>query len=87
MNLTPIKANMTEIKLSGGLRVLFSYKTPVACVWTNGTKEVFYKTSKFWSRTTSQHIKQWIVIADGWLDRTVEEKPQEYFDNLINEVK
>jgi len=86
MNLTPIKANMTELELSGGLTILFSYRTPVACRWTNGISQTIYKTEKKWSKTTSRHINQWIVCCDDWTDRTIETKPQEYFDNLANSV-
>ena len=76
MQLNPIKANMTELELNGST-VLFSYKTPVAVI-THGNA---YRTSKKWSVTTSRHINQWLreIVA--------EEKPQEYFDNLIAGVK
>jgi hypothetical protein len=86
MNLRVIKANMTEVKLAGGLTVLFSYNTPVACAWSNGINQVIYKTEKKWSKTTSRHINQWIVMSDEWTDRKIETKPQEYFDNLNQEV-
>jgi hypothetical protein len=86
MNLTPIKANMTEVTMSGGLTVLFSYKTPVAVVWTNGMgSRMLIKTEKKWSATTTRHINQW---AKSWtLSEPIKTKPQEYFDNLISEVK
>jgi hypothetical protein len=87
MNLNPIASNMTEVQMSGGLTVLFSYKTPVACRWTNGMEQVVYKTSKKWSATTSRHIGKWIILQDDWTPRTISEKPQEYFDNLLSEVK
>lgn len=85
MNLIPIKANMNEVKL-GSLTMLFSYKTPVACVWTNGNgSRVLFKTEKFWSKTTSRHINEWVK---GWiLSEPVQEMPQEYFDTLIAEAK
>ncbi len=84
MTLTPIKANMTELQLEGGLTVLFSYKTPVACRWTNGKEaNYYYKTSRYWSNTTSRHINKWI----GETTMLRGEKPQEYFDNLIAGVK
>lgn len=79
MNLNPIKANMTELKLSDGTRVLFSYKTPVACITPED--DTAYKTEKFWSVTTSRHINFWVSQFDS-----VDVKPQEYFDNLIKEV-
>lgn len=83
MNLKPIASNMTELTLKGGLVVLFSYQTPVACHWTNGLNQVFYKTEKFWSRTTSRHINKWLIQTDNWTDRKIEEKPQKYFDELV----
>lgn len=88
MNLTPIKANMTEVHLNDKVTVLFSYKTPVAA-WISG--EGYLRTDKKWSRTTTRHINQW--LADSYLDKkgvndgSAKFKPQEYFDNLANEVK
>jgi hypothetical protein len=81
MNLTPIKANMTELEINGSL-ILFSYKTPVAVLHLDGN---VFKTSKFWSRTTSRHINQWLVNFD--MEKKPTEKPQEYFDTLLSEVK
>lgn len=81
MNLTPIKANMTEIKI-GKLVVLFSYKTPVACVYyTTEHGLEYFQTEKKWSRTTSRHINTWLN-GNG-----AKYKPQEFFDNLLAEVK
>ena len=82
MNLNPIRANMTELELDGGTRVLFSYETPVA-VFLVGTGII--KTTKKWSRTTSRHISQWAKEYSAYV--TVSEKPQEYFDNLVAGVK
>jgi hypothetical protein len=80
MNLRPIKQNMTELNLGNGTRVLFSYKTPVACI--TAEDDTAYKTDKFWSATTSRHINVWVSQFD-----IVDIKPQEYFDNLIQGVK
>jgi hypothetical protein len=86
MNLIPIRANMTEIEINGSLTVLFSYKTPVACVWTNGKgSRVMFRTEKKWSNTTGRHVSQW---AKGWtLSEPIQLQPQEYFDKLASEVK
>ena len=73
MRLNNIASNMTEITLANGTQILFSYKTPVAS-WENGQ---FYKTEKFWSKTTSRHINKW---ADCPVS-----KPQAYFDTLTQE--
>jgi len=82
MNLNPIKANMTELEVNG-MTILFSYKTPVAvCIMNNeGRHLVNYRTSYKWSNTTTRHINQWLGEA------VATEKPQEFFDNLISEVK
>lgn len=46
------KGNKREVVYSNGIRILFSYNTPVA-----GEDEYgFFKTEKNWSRTTSKHI-------------------------------
>ena len=78
MNLTPIASNMTELELKDGVRVLFSYKTPVAMIDMNTEK--VYVTEKYWSPTTSRHINKW---CGG---NSMIKKPQEYFDNLIKAV-
>ncbi len=74
MRLQPIASNMTQVDLNNGYQVLFSYKTPVACLSDNG----YYRTSKFWSVTTSRHINKWL---DGVLAK---EQPQEFFDSLTS---
>lgn len=81
MKLNPIKANMTELDLSGAL-ILFSYKTPVAMMKIDGG---VYRTSRFWSATTSRHINKW--LSDFDMDKKAQEKPQEFFDNLVAAVK
>lgn len=82
MDLKPIKANMTEINV-GTKSVLFSYKTPVAYFdYSNGAGNgVYYKTNKFWSRTTSRHINSWL---NGNQAKEIE---QSALDNLLSEVK
>ena len=81
MKLKPIRANMTELDL-GRFVVLFSYKTPVACLEAK-TGEAC-KTSKTWSNTTTRHINSWMASLGV---HCLEVKPQEYFDNLITGVK
>ena len=73
MQLRPIASNMTQLDLSDGTSVLFSYQTPVACLTDNG----YYRTSKKWSVTTSRHINKWL---DGVLAK---DQPHSYFDNLV----
>jgi len=71
MNLSQVGANMTELALADGRKVLFSYATPVAS-WEDGQ---FFKTSKKFSTTTTRHINKWTHCAVI--------KPQDYFDNFI----
>ena len=77
MNLKPIKADVTELELENGTRVLFSYQTPVACITPED--DMAYKTGKFWSVTTTRHINFWVSQFD-----CVDVRPQEYFDNLVS---
>lgn len=73
MKVNNIGSNMTEVDLEGGDSILISYKTPVAAD-INGH---CFKTDRKWSKTTSRHINKWL---DGL---KAEEKPQEFFDNLL----
>lgn len=86
MNLKPIKQNMNEVETDRYI-VLFSYKTPVAYIDKSSGK--YFKTSKFWSQTTSRHITQWKKesLAGLHLDIVLEDVDQESLDNLLNEVK
>ncbi|MCK5563673.1 MAG: hypothetical protein KAJ07_00365 [Planctomycetes bacterium] len=72
MELKSIGANTTEIRLDNLNAVLFSYKTPVAAQ-VNGE---YFKTSRKWSMTTSKHINKWVP-------ELCEERPQEFFDNIL----
>ncbi len=85
MNLKPIKANMNEIE-AGDLTVLFSYKTPVAY---HRAGVGYAKTNKYWSRTTSRHINQWLASNGYNAERgdVLKEVEQAELDNLLNEVK
>ena len=73
MQLKPIASNMTQLDLSNGDQILFSYQTPVACLSDNG----YYRTSTKWSTTTTRHINKWL---DGVLAK---EQPQQFFDELV----
>ena len=56
MRLETLGSNQTQITLTNGDKVFFSYNTPVAaCI---GSK--WYRTSKKWSVTTSKHINKWL---------------------------
>jgi hypothetical protein len=77
MQITPIASNMTELELSNYVRILFSYKTPVAVYDGKGN---YYRTEKKWSVTTSKHINKWLCGA------VAEPKPQEYFNNITQGI-
>jgi len=73
MKLKPIATNQTEIIYSHGLRLFFSYETPVACQMPSGR---YHVTDKKWSQTTTRHINKWLNGA------TAEEMPQLFFDGI-----
>jgi len=81
MKLNPIGSNMTEIIRKDGTKVLFSYKTPVACI-TDGE---FFFTSHKWSNTTTRHVNKW-RDSNGYPSLMTTSKPQLFFDNLSEEV-
>jgi hypothetical protein len=76
MNLKPLGANQTEV-YTDKVIVLFSYQTPVAYL-DNSTGKT-YRTSKYWSKTTTKHINKWLgadcgeLIDQGKLDRLIVE--------------
>ena len=73
MKVIPLKSNQTEVQV-GEMRILVSYQTPVAAI----TGEGVFKTTQKWSGTTSKHINQWLGA------REATEKPQEWFDTLLD---
>jgi len=84
MNLTPLASNKTELTIEKDgyeLKVLFSYKTPVAYIktWKDGGM-IVRKTNKKWSNTTTRHINSWIPTNHLAVD-------QSELDTLLNEVK
>jgi hypothetical protein len=81
MNLKTLGANKTELDLGDGHRVLVSYSTAVAESYLAPEGRLYRVTDKFWSRTTSKHIRSWMPLDDA------KEFPQSYFDNLLAEVK
>jgi hypothetical protein len=82
MKLKQLASNMTELQI-GSTQILFSYETPVAIA----TNDTLYRTSKKWSVTTSKHIGKWSKINDFWELNSGYwiAKPQEWFDNFVNE--
>lgn len=77
MKLKQLGANQTELHMDNGVRVLFSYQTPVAAI--KGEKG-FY-TARKWSRTTTRHVKQWTCSQEN-LNVSWQEEPQPFFDVL-----
>lgn len=57
MKLKLIGPNQNEMTLSSGVKILFSYSTPVAA-YVPG--EGYMKTSTHYSTTTSNHINKWL---------------------------
>ena len=57
LTLKQIGCNMTELKLNRNL-ILFSYSTPVA--YEDIPTGNCWHTDKFFSRTTTRHINQWL---------------------------
>ena len=72
MRLNRLGANKTELELSDGTTLFFSYNTPVAACLSDGGG--FVRTDKRWSVTTSKHITQWLdgatakTTSQGFLD-------------------
>jgi hypothetical protein len=77
MKLNSIGINMTEVEMELCI-VLFSYKTPVA--FYDKDADMYYKTDKYWSRTTSRHIRQWLRDNDSNCMNIITQKE---LDNLL----
>lgn len=78
MQLIKIQTNMTELRLSSGERVLFSYNTPVACF----TEDEFIQVNKKYSVTTTKHINKFFKLS-GWKLATVRFESPDFFNNLV----
>lgn len=77
MQIKSLGAHITEV-YTPRFVILFSYETPVAA-YHNGQ---YYKTTKKHSSTTTRHINNWLKRSAIVQINGVEEKPQEWFDNL-----
>ena len=71
-------SNMTIIEQDGN-EVLFSYSTPVA----GRNEDGVFKTSKWYSSTTTKHINKYFRKEFDIDGKKVRELPQEEIDNLI----
>lgn len=67
--------NMTELSLSNGIDVLFSYKTPVAAYVP---ERGYIRTETQYSATTTRHINKW--LGGHAADESV---PQGVIDALV----
>ena len=74
MKIKRLGANKTILALPSGSEAFFSYDTPVAFQMHSG--EIF-KTEKYYSRTTSKHIAQYL---NG---REAEAVPQSMINQLV----
>lgn len=74
MTLRKLGSNVT-LMCWDNKQVLYSYETPVAA-WVLG--KGYYRTTQYFSRSTSKHISQWL---DG---RSAEMVDQSYIDNLCH---
>ena len=90
MKIKSIGSNKTELELKD-LRLLISYETPVALirikqarVFGTSTKDSALKTNKYFSRTTSKHINQWLR-DNGFNPEQVPTMAQEFFNEFLED--
>lgn len=69
-----LSSNVRELAVTPNMTVLLSYGTPVAVYLANSGTAL--QTSKFWSVTTSKHIRYWLNDTPTTL------VPQESIDGL-----
>ena len=79
LQINPIGANQTEL-CANGMKVLFSYQTPVAA-YIDGE---YFRTDKHYSSTTTKHINKWLDVTQH--DK-INYKYQDFFDNLVKQFK
>ena len=69
-------SNHVVISLNSNLEILFSYREPVA-----GFHKGYFKTDKYWSKTTSKHINAYLDRKNTEL--SVKEVSQEDIYKLL----
>jgi hypothetical protein len=74
MKLVPIADNQNVLSFENGIKVFFSYRTPVAAFRPG---KGWIRTEQKYSATTSKHINIWL----GGLNATT--VPQSEIDNLV----
>ena len=80
MKVTPITPNRTEVELSDGTCILFSYSTPVAALVPG---RGWIRTSTKHSPTTTRHINRWLFDNLG-RNHCVPFVTQEEMNKLVN---
>ena len=86
MKLRQIASNQTELSLTCGTVVFFSYETPVAALLPSGR---YIRTEKKWSVTTTEHIIKWLRSKASLrpnVPSPVEQVPQEELHRLVGDV-
>ena len=78
MILRQIGSNQTELSLTNGNSIFFSYETPVAGYHS---EDGFFKTETYYSKTTSRHINQYFKDVD---DNDIIKVPDQYIVDLVN---
>ena len=76
MILRQLGSNQTELSLTNGNSIFFSYETPVAGYHS---EDGFFRTETYYSKTTSRHINQYLRDVDD-----VKEVPDQYIVDLVN---
>ena len=85
MKLKNIASNVNEIVADNGLKIMFSYETPVAGYIENFG---FFKTTTNYSVTTTKHINKYLreELKDNanFEHETINEVPQELINSWVN---
>lgn len=81
MKLVNLGSNMTELELTDGSTVFFSYNTPVAGFIPG---QGVFRTEKWFSQTTSKHINKWIKQNHPSATQTIvsQEKIQRFIEPI-----
>jgi len=70
MILRQIGSNQTEISFNNGTTIFFSYETPVA---GHDLIKGYFRTSTYYSRTTSKHINNYLKHADSYVSTVTDD--------------
>lgn len=78
MKLHKITPNLKELIKDNGVTILFSYKTAVAA---HIEGKGYFKSNKFYTMTTAQHIGKWLRDNDATPSKVTLVDPS-FFDTL-----